>query len=222
MTTPAFFAVDPRLASLLGETYRSTEAALKELVDNAWDADAEHVWISLPTAVSKDPIIVRDDGDGMSADGVRQEYLMVARDRRSRKGQRSQRLKRRIKGRKGIGKFAGLAAAQLMTVETVRDRQRTCITIDKAEITNADSDLERIPLPLTEEAAVAGVKGTTITLSSLNQALSFPNEERLRALLIHEYGREHSITICVNERVLDVEDVPGENKSDRTQVVARW
>jgi hypothetical protein len=45
---PAQFRVDPRLARLLGENYRSTEQAIKELIDNAWDADAEHVWITLP------------------------------------------------------------------------------------------------------------------------------------------------------------------------------
>ena len=37
----ANFKVDTRLTSLLGENYRSTEVALKELIDNAWDADAE-------------------------------------------------------------------------------------------------------------------------------------------------------------------------------------
>lgn len=44
MSKHAQFRVDPRLTSLLGETYRSTEHALKELIDNAWDADAETVW----------------------------------------------------------------------------------------------------------------------------------------------------------------------------------
>lgn len=35
------FQVDPRLATLLSQEYSSSERALKELVDNAWDADAE-------------------------------------------------------------------------------------------------------------------------------------------------------------------------------------
>jgi DNA mismatch repair ATPase MutL len=43
---------------LLGATYRSSEQAIQELVDNAWDADAEHVWITLPDAVTADPVIV--------------------------------------------------------------------------------------------------------------------------------------------------------------------
>ena len=42
------FQVDSRLATLLSQEYRSTERALKELVDNAWDADADQVSIQLP------------------------------------------------------------------------------------------------------------------------------------------------------------------------------
>ncbi|MFA6271254.1 MAG: ATP-binding protein [Candidatus Paceibacterota bacterium] len=42
------FKVDPRIAEILGESYRSSEQALKELVDNAWDADATKIQIKLP------------------------------------------------------------------------------------------------------------------------------------------------------------------------------
>lgn len=52
MSETAHFSVDTRLTRLLGETYRSSEAALKELVDNAWDADACNVWIRLPTPLT--------------------------------------------------------------------------------------------------------------------------------------------------------------------------
>ena len=118
MTKHAQFRVDPRLASLLGESYRSTEQALKELIDNAWDADSEHVWITLPDPMTAEPIIVRDDGTGMTEREVRSEYLNIANDRRTRKGERTPGKKRAVKGRKGIGKFAGLVAADVMDVET--------------------------------------------------------------------------------------------------------
>jgi DNA mismatch repair ATPase MutL len=45
----ARFQVDSRLAKLLSQEYTSTERALKELVDNAWDADAGEVQIELPS-----------------------------------------------------------------------------------------------------------------------------------------------------------------------------
>lgn len=70
MVHSVHFQVDPRLASLLGENYRSSENALKELVDNAWDADANAVHISLPSPMTSDPIVVKDDGTGMTAKEV--------------------------------------------------------------------------------------------------------------------------------------------------------
>jgi HSP90 family molecular chaperone len=107
----AHFAVNTRLARILGETYRSSEAALKELVDNAWDAEATNVWITLPEPLSNDPLIIRDDGCGMTSPEVSGEYLNIASDKRTRTGDKTQRYNRKIKGRKGIGKFAGLTIA---------------------------------------------------------------------------------------------------------------
>jgi DNA mismatch repair ATPase MutL len=62
MATRSHFSVNPKLAALLGEGYRSSEQALKELVDNAWDADATVVSISLPDPLSGDPIVIHDSG----------------------------------------------------------------------------------------------------------------------------------------------------------------
>jgi hypothetical protein len=209
MEEQVHFSVDTRLASLLGETYRSTEAALKELVDNAWDSDADHVWISLPQSFTDDVIVVRDDGAGMTATSVRQEYLAIARDRRSRKGEKSAKYRRAIKDRKGIGKFAGLVAARMMQVMTIASGQRTTISIDKEKILGADEDLEKIPLPMTVEDAPRGDHGTTVTLISLNQNLTFPSEDKLRVMLFFEYGRAQNFSIQVNGTPLSFEDVTG-------------
>lgn len=215
MQETANFSVDPRLASLLGETYRSTEAALKELVDNAWDADADNVWITLPKHLTSEPIVVRDDGSGMTPDDVRREYLNIARDPRSRRGERSRKYKRRIKGRKGIGKFAGLAAARLMRIVTVAGSKRTSFDIDKEILLGTRDDLEKIPLPLTIEDAAPHEKGTVVTLSSLNQNLSFPREEAMRAALVHEYGRAQGFTVHVGGAPLAIEDVPGPTTAEQ-------
>jgi hypothetical protein len=213
MARNVHFAVSPRLTALLGETYRNTEAALKELVDNAWDADAQNIWVTLPAETTSDPITIIDDGHGMTPDEIESEYLNIARDRVSRKGNKSPRFKRRIKGRKGIGKFAGLAAANNMQLETVREGKRSIIYIDKKEILDAPDDLERIPLLLNEEVTPDVEPGTKITLTNLDQALNYPKAEKLRGLLLYEYGREHSIKIYVNGRLLDVEDLPGESSN---------
>lgn len=209
MVEPAFFQVDTRLASLLGETYRSTEFAVKELVDNAWDADAEHIWITLPTELSREPLIVKDDGCGMTEAEVRHEYLKVARDRRTTKGEKTPGKKRPVKGRKGVGKFAGLAAAEVMTIESRRDGKLTRLTIPKTNLLDAPSDLEAIPLDIDVETARTREHGTTITLTEMNRRFMFPTAEVLRELLTLEYGREPGIRIFVNGEALDIDDLPG-------------
>jgi len=207
----AHFRVDPRLATLLGETYRSTEQALKELVDNAWDADSECVWITLPDPMATAPIVIIDNGTGMIEQEVRKEYLAVARDRRSRKGDRTLSKKRLVKGRKGIGKFAGLMAADVMRLQTRTRGIATSITIQKSDILATKKDLEKIDLPVETSPCNPSEHGTTITLTHLNQNLSFPKPEVLRQLLMLEYGRETDFKIYVNNVPLDIEDIPGKS-----------
>lgn len=206
----ARFQVDPRLASILGENYRSTERALKELIDNAWDADAENVWVDLPDTVSDQPIIIRDDGSGMTEPELRGEYLAIASDRRIRKGDLTPRRKRKVKGRKGIGKFAGLVAANTMAIDTRARGTVTCIVIEKEAILQAAQDLEQVDLPVQITTCNKEDHGTTVTLSNLNQRFAAPNPEVLKELLVLEYGRERDFTVYVNGEALGIEDLPGQ------------
>ncbi len=209
MTKAAHFRVDPRLASLLGESYRSTEQAIKELIDNAWDADAENVWITLPEPMDDAPIVVKDDGTGMTEKEVRSEYLNIASDRRTRKGEKTHRKGRQVKGRKGIGKFAGLAAAETMNLITMAMGTVTSLQIVKQALLDARKDLERIGLLVTAQSCDKPEHGTTVTLSELNQKLAFPTPEALKELLVLEYGRQPDFTLHVNDEPLAQEDIPG-------------
>ncbi|WP_431066416.1 ATP-binding protein [Methylotuvimicrobium sp.] len=211
MTEKANFKVDPRLAKLLGESYRSTEYALKELVDNAWDAEATFVSITLPEPMTLDPIVIKDNGNGMTEQELRREYLTVANDRRSRKGDRTPRLKRLVKGRKGIGKFAGLMVAGVMEVKTTARKRQTQVVISKDILLNEEKDLEKINLPISVSEIEDGVSGTTVMLTSLNQRYEFPRADKLKSILMLEYGREHDVSIVVNGENLSVEDLPGEH-----------
>ncbi len=216
MDKSAHFAVNTRLTRILGETYRSSEAALKELVDNAWDADANNVWITLPNPLTKDAVIVRDDGSGMTALEIRGEYLNIASDKRTRTGERTKKYNRKIKGRKGIGKFAGLTIASRMELTTVA-RDRCCtLLIDKKYLVENQSDLEAVPLPFSEERANGSMGGTVVALSDLDSRLNFPNPDKLREILIYEYGREESFKVFVNGDPLSVQDVPGATSQIKT------
>lgn len=213
----ARFQVNSRLARILSQEYSSSEKALKELVDNAWDADADKVTISLPAPMSGAPIVIFDDGTGMTTDELRNHYLSIASDRRERSGERTAGNQRLVKGRKGIGKFAGLMAASVMTLETYARGMRTSFTLRLDDLLKAD-DIERLPIDLTADPCDASAHGTRITLSELDQQLMFPDPQRFRQILLQEYGREAGLVIFVDGKPLGVDDVVGTFKDNSLSV----
>jgi hypothetical protein len=202
------FQVDSRLATLLSQEYASSEKALKELVDNAWDADAENVSVSLPQPMSDSPIVIVDDGCGMTEEELRRHYLFIASDRRSRRGERTAGKNRLIKGRKGIGKFAGLMTASVMTLET-RARGRLCgFTLRLDDLAKVE-DIEQLDIAFRSEACDATLRGTTITLTGLHQGLAYPDANKLRQVLLQDYGRQDDFRLTVDGKQLAVDDVSG-------------
>ncbi|MCW7491961.1 ATP-binding protein [Leptospira sp. 2 VSF19] len=206
----ARFKVDTRLALILGENYRSTELALKELVDNAWDADAENVRINLPQALEDGPIIISDDGCGMTTKELENEYLVIASDRIARKGEKTQKKNRKVKGRKGIGKFAGLVTANTMEIQSKARGIQTSLIIKKEVLLQSKRELEKIQLPTITTKVKDTDNGTAIILSDLNQNFVFPSIEKMKSILMFEYGRQSDFKIFVNDQLVGVEDLPGE------------
>ena len=204
------FGVDPKLAALLGSSYNSTEKAIKELVDNAWDADAEEVSITLPDQMSSDPIVVSDNGAGMTVQELRNDYLKVARDRRTVKGDRTKAKNRKVRGRKGIGKFAGLMVAERMRLITKARGVQAELLFARESMAQAKSDFERVVIPLIEQECSPEEHGTTIVLNDLNRKLTHPSPEKLRSILLLDYGRTPDFKILVNGLRTTLKDIPGE------------
>jgi hypothetical protein len=113
------FLVDLNVINHLGVgLYSSTPAALTELVANAWDADATRVDLSVDAATHR--ITIEDDGHGMSAADINGKFLNVgySRRRESKNKEKSESGKRRVMGRKGIGKLSMFALAKDIEVAT--------------------------------------------------------------------------------------------------------
>ncbi len=213
MNNTTSFVVEGRLTQLLGENYVSVEHALKELVDNAWDADATNVFITLPQSLneSESIISIADDGNGMSESAIANEYMRIARDRVSIKGDRTEMKKRLVKGRKGIGKFAGLLVAEKMSVTTVQNGIQIQFQIDKNEFLNQHENMtsKEIELMIIKDNQL--LNGTKILLNDLDMQSLIPSDDKLRQLLVLEYGRENDFNIFINGTPLMVEDIGGKN-----------
>lgn len=203
------FNVSTRLALLLGESYRTIEQALKELVDNAWDADSPSVWIDVPVGPEIEPVIsIADDGEGMSPEQIDTDYLRIARDRRKDRGPRTK-SGRLVKGRKGIGKFAGIIVAGHMELVTRRDGKMSTVVIDRLALENGPMDIQKIDVPVTPIDHDPADHGTTIRLTKLFSHINYPSPAALRHALAPEYGRQDKMRIVVNGELLTHLQIPG-------------
>ena len=110
--------ISPRMLELLSkDLYTNLYFVLAELIANAYDADAENVYV----CIDEKEIRVEDDGNGMSPNILNDVYLYVGSEsRNSEKNSRTLGKKRLKMGRKGIGKLAALSIStgfQLVTIQ---------------------------------------------------------------------------------------------------------
>lgn len=206
----ARFKVDPKLPALLGSSYRSAELALKELVDNAWDAEAAEVSITLPDPLSQEPVVVSDNGCGMTPNELKGDFLNIASSRTSRKGARTPHLHRLVKGRKGVGKFSGLELSDEMRVSTTAHGNQSSLSISRKALLEPTGDLAEVDLPFQTSVAPGGDSGTTITLVRMSDKRGIPTAEAMRELLAYDYGTADGFVILVNGQRIVRADVKGE------------
>ena len=167
-------AVDKRHIVSIGERlYTESVELLRELVNNAYDADASEVFVDItPTRVE-----VRDNGTGMDREGLKQ-YFLIGSDEKIHHS-KSPRFGRMRIGQFGIGKFASLAAASRFEVITQQKDFAARVIFDKNEWAKKSRHWH-LPMELLEPDPERG-DGTTVVLSKMNK--SFDPEEVERKLM---------------------------------------
>lgn len=93
--------------------YRSFATVVAEAISNSWDAEATEVKIT----IKDDKLIVEDNGKGMNDSDFQDKFLKVGYSRRADKENKS---KRKVIGRKGIGKLAMLSISEKVTILSKR------------------------------------------------------------------------------------------------------
>ncbi|KPV60943.1 hypothetical protein QJ48_02410 [Paenibacillus sp. A3] len=115
----AKFRTRARAVDLLGkQQIRDEVTAISELLRNSYDADAFEGLVNINT--SNQSIVVWDDGDGMDAEDLEQNWLTIGTY--SKKGKIQKSRKGRVKiGEKGIGRLAvSLLGDQLLLISKKR------------------------------------------------------------------------------------------------------
>nr|VFK42156.1 MAG: Histidine kinase-, DNA gyrase B-, and HSP90-like ATPase [Candidatus Kentron sp. TC] len=114
--------------------YSNVPSVLSEVVANAWDADAEHVRITIDPTTGRERIVIQDDGCGMTRREVNERYLLVGYERREQNPGPTERFGRSPMGRKGIGKLSLFSIARTIEVRTVKEGEKSAFRMELDEI----------------------------------------------------------------------------------------
>lgn len=183
--------VDKSHLITIGEKlYAESIELVRELVNNAYDADATEVRIAL----TDERIEVRDNGAGMDLEGLRQYFNIGSMEKRLHS--RSERLGRDWIGQFGIGKFASLAAAGRFTVSTQQGDFAATVMFDKAQWAEQGSSWE-LPLEVHPVDPNRG-DGTTVTLTQLSRR--FDPEEVERRLIESVPLKAEEFSVFLNDK----------------------
>jgi hypothetical protein len=178
------------VVQLGSQLYPSVTASVAELVSNAWDADADHAWVSVPFdevwGRSDAVLQVIDDGLGMDRWEAQFFYLIVGRERRREQKTDKTPKGRLLHGRKGIGKLAAFGTGRCLEVLTQKEGQPPVafrlsydtLRDNEPGASSPVTELDPTNLPRLEDPQGNPLKhGTRVRLTEL-QAKRRPNRER--------------------------------------------
>jgi hypothetical protein len=141
--------------------YTESIEFVRELVNNAYDADATLVDIT----VSEDTIEIRDNGGGMDREGLKQYFNIGSQQKLY--APKSPIYNRDRIGQFGIGKFASLSACKRFEVITKREDFLGRVIFDKEQWEKA-GDIWQLPLEILP-ADFRKQNGTTVILTGLDR-----------------------------------------------------
>jgi hypothetical protein len=201
--------------------YRSFATVVAEAISNAWDAEAKVVEVT----ISKDRLVIEDNGKGMDSSDFQDRFLNVGYSRRDDKNNKS---KRNVIGRKGIGKLAMLSISDKVTIVSKKSGSE----ITGGIINNAKLDdeiknrgnyfLEKLTDHQKKQLFPSSKKcGTKIIFDKINIRLN--SEDVIRKYLATQFNfifslkRGDSFVIKVNNKQVTLKDL--EELNNNTQFI---
>ncbi len=185
--------VDKSHLFTLGEKmYRESIEFVRELVNNAYDADATDVFV----LVSDEKIEVFDNGSGMNDRGLTQFFTIGSEEKRTHGI--SPRFGRKRIGQFGIGKFSALALADEFIVESVKGKYKYTVIFNRSSWKSEES--WELPIEK-QETTPLDQEGTKIILNHLTKKITIAEVEKylkqsvpLRAKKFNVYLNNKKIT----------------------------
>lgn len=193
--------------------YDKVSAVIAELIANSYDADATKVRVLAPMnqylasrtrQVVKDKgfeICIEDDGHGMTPDEMQRFFLVVGAERRTdvQRGDLSRKYRRKVMGRKGVGKLAPFGICRVIEIVSSGGQKinqsgqsgylTSHIVLNYDEITDEHSDLEKDYKPVVggNDGTLRPAHGTKVILKNFNFR-RVPDIETLARQIAQRFG----------------------------------
>ena len=199
--------IDLNVLNHLGlNLYSNVPAVLSELIANAWDADATKVKI----AISSSEIKIEDNGCGMSEEDLNTKFLTVGYQRRNNiSDDLTTKLKRKVMGRKGIGKLSIFSIADNIEIHT---KKETTIGISMSvdEIRkNIEQNNPYYPREVTinKDNEIKTETGTTITLKNIKKRITSSIDKNLKKRVARRFDIwSNDFIVLINNEKISIED----------------
>jgi len=213
---------DPMTIEHLGvRMYSTLPPVLSELIANSYDADADFVKIRLIDDVEDKEIIIEDNGDGMSFDEINEKFLKIGRNRRDEEGDNpTPKKKRRVIGKKGLGKLSFFGIAEEIEIATYKNGKANVFAMKWDDIKNAKQTYEPTIIKQDEECD-KDAHGTTITLKGIHRESDFQPEE-LTTSLSKIFIVDKNFQVSVQHNSDDPIPVANERKYESLDKEVEW
>ncbi len=161
--------IAPSVCEALGvQMYSTLPPVINELISNSYDADATIVEIIIDN--NRREIICHDNGCGMSSKDIEDKFLVVSRNRREKDNRtETPRFKRKITGRKGLGKLSVFGVCRTIYVETVRNGKINIFEIVYEDLIGKNENEFYCPREIKNDEDTNLPNGTKIILKELTR-----------------------------------------------------
>ena len=202
--------IDLNVLNHLGlNLYSNVPAVLSELIANAWDAESHNVSI----IISGQEIKIEDDGCGMTADDLNTKFLNVGYQRRKNiNDDLTPILKRKVMGRKGIGKLSIFSIAEHIEVYTKSKNATDAlgISMSVSDIQNSIEDKQTYhPKEMSADDAnrIHKNAGTIIILKQLKKRVASSINSNLKKRVARRFDIwSEQFNVSVNGAQISIED----------------
>ncbi len=147
--------------------YSSFPPVIAELISNSYDADAEKVEIKID--YNNKVVTVTDNGTGMTHNELNQHFLVIGRNRRMAEGVGVSKIKKRkVTGKKGLGKLAVFGIARTIEVYSVKNNLKNAFSINYDDMKSKVS-AEYRPKVIFENEITDDNPGTIVRIKEIKQ-----------------------------------------------------